>query len=136
MTTATARITPLEDWDTESVSAYVTPAAAAGGVAFTLLAHSAGLGPDMVRLRHATPPDDLESEDLFAFMFDLIEDAAAIGYTMAQIKTDGFASPYDGADIKTSDMARAIAALLRTPTVEDGQAFDPEFRQRINTDPT
>ena len=134
MTTATASLTPMEDWDNEPLFPYVTPARAAGAVAFTLLAHSANLGPDIVRVRHAAEPDGLESDDMFGFLWDLIQDAAEIGYTMAQIKTDGFGLPYEGAEVRTSDMARAIAALLRRDLVEDGQPFDPEYREKRDSE--
>jgi hypothetical protein len=133
MTTATAPIEPLSEWDTDDTDGFITKAAAAGFVTWNVLTHSAASGPDIARLvgpeGHRHPrPKGLDAEDLYQFLYDLITEAGEVGYTLAQIDTRGFEPKAQ--KLRTVDLARAVAALLRIDLVEDGATFDPDYRAK------
>jgi hypothetical protein len=135
-TTAQA-IVPITEWDPDPITDYTRPADAAGGVAWAALTHSQGLGPDIARMTgpegdRAVGPEGMDSEDVYQFLWDLVGSAAEIGYAVAQIETSGIDWPHDGAKIQTSDLARAVSALLRVELVADGARFDPGYRERIS----
>lgn len=134
MTTA-SQAAPLvpEDWDYDNseISQFTNDAATAGAVAWDLISHSQGLGPDLLRARRSNAPEGFESEDMFGFLFDLVELAAEIGFVYGKIDKAGFAPTWEGARLTSIDLARAIAALVREPLVENGQPFDPTYRARI-----
>lgn len=130
-------LAPLSEWDHEPIDAYTTKAGAAGSVAWNVLTHSQGAGPDIARMvgpeGHRRPgPKGMDAEDVWQFVWELVGDAAEIGYVLAQIETSGFDRQWEGAKLRTSDAARAIAALLRIDLIEDGQTFDPEWRTKLD----
>jgi hypothetical protein len=128
VTTAPAPITPLSEWDDETPQQeYTTPRHAAGGVAWDLLTHEQGIGADIARIRMLALPEGAASEDMHGFLWDLITEAGEIGYIVAQIDIRGFDLPFDGAKLRTSDMARAVAALMRRQVVETDQPFQPDW---------
>jgi hypothetical protein len=126
METATAPLTPMSERDTENtISQHRDDESIAGGVAWELLVHDAAFGPNLARLVSIPVPDglDLDDEDIEGALFALLTEAAQIGYRMARLDL----SPFDRKQVTTSDVARALAALLHRPTVEDGQPFDLEY---------
>ena len=129
MAIETAPLTPLSERDTEdTLSEYRDDVAIAGSVVWELLVHDPVYGPDLARLAMIPTPKrlDLDADDVYAAMWDLITEAAELGYTMAKLDL----TPFDGAKVTSADVSRALAALLHRPTVEDGQPFDLEYRTK------
>ena len=122
---------PIEAWsdnetDGDAISLYTTKAAAAGSVAWAVLTHSQGLGPDIARMigplsARRPLPKGMDSEDVYGFLWELVEAAAEIGYVMAQIETGGFDRQWPGARLRTSDLARAMS-LVRSFAPGHGSA--------------
>lgn len=140
-TKAPERLEPISDWDHEPTDAWTTPGRLAGSVAWNILTHSQGAGPDITRMigpegNRRPLPEGFDSEDAWAFVYELIEDAGEIGYTVAQIETRGFALPWETGKLRCSDLSRAVAALLRIETVETDEAFDPEWLAKANAPAT
>jgi hypothetical protein len=126
---ATAPLTPMSERDTENtISQYRDDESIAGGVAWELLAHDPAFGPDMARLDSVPGQDqmDLDGENIQGALWGLITEAGRIGYRMARLDL----TPFDRTEVSTSDVARALAALLHRPTVEDEQPFDLEYLEK------
>jgi hypothetical protein len=137
MATATAALEPISPWDADDpVTDYSTRAAAAGSVAWAALTHSQTHGPDIARIvgpegNRSELPAGADAEDVYQFLYDLIQDAAEIGYATAQVELSGFGPAYGPSKVRTGDLARAVAALLRMDLIEDGQTFDPKYREAM-----
>ena len=137
MTTATAPVEPIAEWEDDPFAGHGTRASAAGAVAWNVLTHSQSDGADIARIigptHERTPlPVAMDAEDMWQFVFDLIQEAAWVGYTVAQIDTSGLDRPWAGAELRTSDVARAVAALLRKDVIETNDTFDPEWLTKAN----
>lgn len=124
MVTATepAPVGPVDIWEGERVAAYSSMAAAAGSIAYNLLEHSARDGADITRVSNAERVNGLEADDMATFVWDTIQDAAAIGYMTAQINVK------DDPDLTIEALARAVAALMGKPLIEQGQTFEPQVK--------
>lgn len=140
MTAATQKIEPMSNFDTDPIDNYSTKAALAGHVAWDVLTHSQGDGPDIARMtgpegNRRPLPKGMDAEDMWTFVFDLVTSAGEIGYAVAQIETAGLERRWeDAAKLRTVDLARAVAGLLRIDLVEDDEAFDPGWLARVNAE--
>ena len=129
---ASAPVTPMHEWDDETMLVdYTTKAAVAGAVAWDLLTHLQGFGNDLTRIDKLPLPEGAESEDMTDFLYSLVTEAGEIGYRVAQIDVSGFDLPWDAGRLRTSDMARAIAGLMNRRIVETEEAFDPDWLSKL-----
>lgn len=116
--TAPAPLRPVGPWEDERVAAYSSMSAAAGSVAYNILEHSVRDGADMARVSGSEPVAGLEVDDMSTFVWELIQDAARIGYLTAQIKVK------DDPDLTIHALALAVAALAGKEVLEMGQMFE------------
>lgn len=124
--TAPAPMTPCEGRDEDTTLAqYRDGPAIAAGIAWDLVVHDPGLGPDLARVRPIELPHGADHEDMAYFLWELVGDAARAGYLVAKLDL----SALDAQTITSADLSRAVAALLGRETVEDGATFDPESRR-------
>lgn len=135
MTTATAQgPAPLEAWDDDQddIESYTTLGHAAGSIAWKILTHAAGEhGPNVasnLALAVRLPaPDGLDADgpDLYAFLWELVGDAARIGYTFAKMEAamPGATRFGENGQRFTSEaaMALGVAAVLGFDVVADRQ---------------
>lgn len=119
--TAPAPLTPAEgrDKDTE-LSAYRDTREIAAGVAWDVVVHDPALGPDLARVRALELPAGADHEDMADFLWELVGDAARVGYTVGRLDLPSIVNMDS---ITSADLSRAVAALLGRATVEDGEAF-------------
>lgn len=116
--------------DEEPLSCYRDRVAIAHGVALDLLYHDLALGPDIHRLVHGEFPQGPGAANAIAgLLFEIVDVAAEAAYRLA---STGILDTLD-LDLTThSDVARAMAAIMRRPTWEDGEPMpdDEAFPHR------
>ena len=131
MITGTAPIRPVsvrEDGEEAgTLSEYRDREALAGSVVWDLLTHDPRLGADIARVLGMELPDGADSEDMYAFVYELVTDAAECGYRLAGISLD----PFDPEIATATDVSRMLSAVLHRRTIEDDQAFDPEYNVKL-----
>ena len=131
-TSAIAPVTPMHAFDDEMMLVdYTTKAGIAGAAAWDLLTHLPFFGNDLTRTDKLPLPEGAESEDMTDFLYSLVTEAGEIGYRVAQIDVSGFDLPWDSGRLRTSDMARAIAALMNRRIVETEEPFDPDWLSKL-----
>jgi hypothetical protein len=133
MTTTNAPVEAASDWADETADEYSSLSHFAGDVAWKLLTHSRADAPDLARVMHLPRPDGLDAEDMQLVMWQAITGAGRIGYLAGKIDVAGFTVPRWGEDgrITTEQVARAIAAMLSIPLVDDTPDRRGGLRARI-----
>lgn len=132
MTTATApvEITSVTGWRDLDGDGYTSGSGFAEAVAWTLLTHSARDIADLALVLRLPRPEGLEAEDMWSFVFELVESAATIGYLTAKIEPAAGEAPRWEENgklyLSVEAVARAVGALIGTKLIEDEPATAAE----------
>lgn len=128
--TAPAEITPVDGWGALDGETYTSPSGFAEAVAWTVLTHSERDASDLALVLKLPRPKGLEAEDMWTFVFELVEQVATIGYLTAKIEPAAKETPRFGEDYKpymsVEAVGRAVAALIGIKVIEDAPASAAE----------
>jgi hypothetical protein len=103
---------PASGWDDEPLSVFRSPSSVPGSVAWNILTHGDRTAFDIYTVMNMARPENLEADDMPAFLWETIHEAARIGYLVGKIDLAGFARPDDDDELTVGHVSRAIAAMI------------------------